>query len=268
MQDNVIIPASRWYSAIKTRRSRRQYDGQAISPEVWAQLCKVCAEFQPFPGARAVPIEDSPVDLYKGIVGSYGKIVSAPSFIAFIGDMDSPNVQEEIGYTGEGIILEAESLKLNTCWMGAFYRRDVAASFVEMKSSERIVAISAVGYAVGIKSFGERLITGFGWTHRRKSLSSIADGLHESEWSKPVKDALEAAKIAPSATNRQPWIFTVTPDSITVSVNRPGMEFNVAKRLDCGIAMLHLEVSLLKHGISGKWEFLKAPEVARFNFTG
>ena len=108
----MIIPASRWYDAIKKRRSRRQYDNRPIPPDTWAQLTEVCDEFRPFPHARAVPVEGSPTNLYKGIVGPYGRLTGVPSFIAFIGDTDSPNVQEEVGYTGEGIILEAESLNL------------------------------------------------------------------------------------------------------------------------------------------------------------
>jgi hypothetical protein len=34
--------------------------------------------------------------------------------------------------------------------------------------------------------------------------------------------------------------------------------------LDCGIAMLHIEVAALNAGMKGKWEFLKSPQVARF----
>lgn len=261
------IPFARWFGAIRIRRSRRQFNSLPVSPDACMQLSKVCAEFRPFPNARAVLVEGSPNRLFKGIVGSYGKITGAPAFITFIGDMDSPTVQEEVGYTGEGIILEASSLRLATCWVGGFFRPEVAASFVEMNASERILAVTPVGYATKRQSLEERLMTGFGLTHRRKSLFSIVTGLREENWSEWVREALKAARIAPSAINRQPWVFNVEPDGITVSVNRPGMEFNIAKRLDCGIAMLHIEVVALQYGRRGTWEFLKAPEVARFNVT-
>jgi len=39
----------------------------------------------------------------------------------------------------------------------------------------------------------------------------------------------------------------------------------VSKQLDCGIAMLHIEVAALNCGIRGNWQFLKAPQVARFS---
>ncbi len=38
----------------------------------------------------------------------------------------------------------------------------------------------------------------------------------------------------------------------------------MAKRLDCGIAMLHIELGALSKGVKGRWELLKQPQVARF----
>ncbi|MBM3310011.1 MAG: nitroreductase, partial [Candidatus Aminicenantes bacterium] len=79
----------------------------------------------------------------------------------------------------------------------------------------------------------------------------------------PLK-ALEAARLAPSATNRQPWRFEVGDGSITVRIDggREGGRFS--KRLDCGIAMLHLELGARAAGVDGRWVFLPAPAVARF----
>jgi len=206
----------------------------------------------------------SPEPLYKGIIGPYGKIKGAPGFIAFIGNMDGPNVQEHTGYTGEGIILEAEALHVATCWVGGFYRKEVVASLIDMKQNEEVLGITPIGYVVKRQATTERLITGFGLTHRRKSLSTIVTGLKEVDWPVWIKAALDAARLAPSAVNRQPWKFNVEPDNIIITVNKPGMEFNISRRLDCGIAMLHIEISALSHGIHGSWEFLEAPRVARF----
>ena len=107
-------------------------------------------------------------------------------------------------------------------------------------------------------------MTGFGLTHRRRPLSGLVSGLRESEWPRWVKLALEAARLAPSAVNRQPWRFNVEPNSITVSVNTVGREYGLSKRLCCGIAMLHIEVAALTCGTKGSWKFLEPPLVARF----
>jgi hypothetical protein len=107
-------------------------------------------------------------------------------------------------------------------------------------------------------------MTGFGWTHKRKPLTELVMGIEELKWPVGVKTALEAARVAPSAVNRQPWRFKVETNSITISVDNLKDTFNISKRLDCGIAMLHFEVASLYCGVQGKWEFLKPPDVARF----
>ena len=107
-------------------------------------------------------------------------------------------------------------------------------------------------------------MTGFGLTHKRKKLSGLVTGLDASAWPQWIKVSLEAARLAPSAVNRQPWRFHIEPDSITVSVNVMKREYGISKRLCCGIAMLHIEIAALNCGIKGNWEFLKQPQVAKY----
>jgi nitroreductase len=255
----------RWYSVIDRRRSHRQYNPkQPIASELLDALKRACEEFRPFPAARSVLVAESPVDVFKGLVGSYGKVTGAPAFIAFIGDMTHPNVQEMTGYSGEGIILEATALGLNTCWVGGFFKPDVAARLTGAKDHERVLAVTPVGYGRLSPTVEEVVMSGFGRHHRREPLSKLVSSVPENQWPDWVRAALEAARLAPSAINRQPWGFEVEPDAVTVSVRIRGPSFNVSKRLDCGIAMLHLELGAASCGIQGKWEFLKAPEVARF----
>jgi nitroreductase len=259
------IPLSKWYSAVKRRRSRRHFDpNRPIESVSLAALERVCREFTPFPHARAYLVSGPTKDIFKGIVGSYGKVSGAPAFVAFIGDMRAPSVQEEVGYTGEGIILEATAMGLNTCWVAGFFRPESVTSLVEIKDNERVLAVTPVGYASGFESLGERLMTGFGLTHRRLPLSKLISGQRVDNLPEWVQVSLEAARLAPSAVNRQPWGFDVDGSGITVFVRTSGPEFNVSKRLDCGIAMLHIEVAALQYSCMGKWEFLQPPQVAKF----
>jgi len=259
------IPFSRWYAAIGTRRSRRQFDPTKPIPDhLLTELRTVCAEFKPYPHARAELVTERCNEVFKGVIGSYGKIKCAQAFIAFIGDTTSKNFQETTGYTGEGIILEATALNLATCWVAGFFRPQIVASLVNIVENEKILAVTPVGYAKEQESLEEKFMTGFGRTHERKPLYSLVTGLEENEWPEWVKIALEAARVSPSAVNRQPWSFYVQPNAITVSVRTRGAEFNVSKRLDCGIAMLHIEVAAMYSGIAGRWEFLDSPLVARF----
>ncbi len=259
------IPFSRWYSVVHRRRSRRHFDpNRPIESGSLAALDRVCREFTPFPHARAYLVSEPAKDIFKGIIGSYGKIKGAPAFIAFIGDMNSPFVQEEVGYTGEGIILEATALGLNTCWVAGFFRPESVASLIEIGSKERILAVTPVGYARKFESLEEKLMTGFGHTHKRLPVSKLVSGLGKEKLPDWVRASLEAARLAPSAVNRQPWGFNVEDDGITVFVRTSGPEFNVSKRLDCGIAMLHIEVAALSSGVKGDWKLLEAPRVGRF----
>ncbi len=260
------IPFSRWYPAIEKRRSRRHFDAsRPIESDKLSALDTVCKQFMPFPNARSCLVTESVKNVFKGIIGSYGKIKGAPAFIAFIGDMDSAYVQEELGYTGERIILEATALGLNTCWVAGFFKPESVSSLVEIKSNERVLAVTPVGYARRFESLEEKLMTGFGRTHRRVPISRLVGSLTQDSLPEWMRASIQAARLAPSAVNRQPWGFHVEDNSITVYVRTGGPEFDVSKRLDCGIAMLHIEVAALNCGVRGDWQFLKAPQVARFS---
>jgi len=86
------------------------------------RLERLCEEFRPFKGVRAEIVRTPPEGVFKGIIGSYGKIRNAPHIAVVIGDASIPEVQEAAGYLGEGIILDATSLGLHTCWIGGFFR--------------------------------------------------------------------------------------------------------------------------------------------------
>jgi nitroreductase len=259
------VPFSTWHPAIEKRRSRRGFDRNIpIAPETLAALDKVCNQFAPFPHARSRLVTESVESVFKGIIGSYGRVKGAPAFIAFIGDMDEPFVQEKVGYTGEGIILEATALGLSTCWVGGFFRPEVVASLIDVSDKERVLAVTPVGYAQQSESWEEKSMMRLARSRSRLPLSKLVRGLPREKWPDWVSICLEAARLAPSASNRQPWGFDVQENSITVFVRTGGPGFSVSKRLDCGIAMLHLEVAAAHCGCMGEWEFLPSPQVAKF----
>ena len=258
-----ISPA--WYPAINTRRSRRAYDkGKPIGTEVKNRLHEVCSGFKPYSGVRVEFISEPPDDIFANALGFYGNIKGAPAFLAFVGDTSDPNMQEKMGYTGEAAVLEATSHGLGTCWVALTYNAKAVKSLVKLEQNEKLICVSPVGYTTDAWSFEEKALTGFGVFHQRKPLPTMTSGLAESARPDWAKAAVEAARLAPSAMNRQPWSFHISKDSITVSVKNRGLEFSVAKRLDCGIAMLHIELGALSKGVKGHWELLKQPQVAKF----
>jgi len=259
------IPFSIWHDAVSKRRSIRQYAPKPVEAVNLEAMRRVCMEFRPFQSARAVLVNDPPEEVFWGIPGGYGKVSGAPALMAFVGDMQSPDVQEALGYTGEGVILEATALGLATCWVGGFFWPKRAAAVANVAPNERVLAVTPIGYAREGASLEEKAMSRFGRNWQRRPLSELVSGLGEKDWPAWMKAALEAARLAPSAMNRQPWRFQVDKGSVTVSADsavNPTMV--VSKRLDCGIAMLHIEIGALSAGVRGSWELLKSPQVARF----
>lgn len=259
----MISPA--WYPAIAPRCSRRAYArDKTIDTEIRQKLREACESFEPYSGVRVEFIPEPPDDVFANAMGFYGNIKGAPAFVAFIGNMSDPNVQEKMGYTGEGIILEATSHGLGTCWVALTYNAKAVKSLVRLEKGEKLICVSPVGHTAEAWSLEEKALGGFGATHQRKALQSMVSGLPESGWPDWARAAVEAGRLAPSAMNRQPWGFHIEDRSLTVYVKDRGLEFNVARRLDCGIAMLHIELGALSKGVKGCWDLLKQPQVAKF----
>lgn len=259
------FPVERWYESIFSRRSRRRYDEHGLEPDMVSHLRDFTSDLNNFTGgARAVLVTESPEKVFKGIIGSYGRIKGAPAYAAFIGDVHNPYVHETVGYMGECFILEATSLGLGTCWVGGFFDSEVVKSQVHIEENEKVFAVTPVGFAVKEHDTEEKMMSGFVSSHKRKDLRSLCRGVPRDQWPDWVKTALEAARLAPSAINRQPWRFLAEKDAITISVDSAFLQLGVSKRLDCGIAMLHLELGARTNGVKGEWESLNSPDVARF----
>jgi nitroreductase len=257
----VDISYDAWYPAIFERHSRRSYSSRPVEGEKLERLCAVCRDFKPFPGARAELVLNPPAHVFKGLVGRYGGVNGAVHYMAFIGDMDAPHVQEAAGFMGEGIILEATALGLDTCWVGGFFRPEAVGRDVSLAGSERVLSITPVGYGVAQKDLSERLLTSLVRSHRRKPLVELVLEGKPSGW---TEKALEAARLAPSARNRQPWRFGIEKNAVVVSEDKTRSMSSISKRLDCGIAMLHLELGARAADAAGRWELLASPRVARF----
>jgi hypothetical protein len=250
-----------WYQAIFLRHSRRSFMSRRPEEEKVARLEALCREFHPFPGARAEFVRLSPDVIFKGLLGVYGRITGACFYVAFIGSGDGLNVEEGIGYTGEGVILEATALGLGTCWVSGFFRPEAVKAHLSLAESERVFAVTPIGYAERDYTFKDKIYRSLAGSRKRKLLPQICEGPGTELWQ---DKALEAARLAPSASNRQPWRFGLGGGSITVRTDGPKDSGRYPKRLDCGIAMLHLELGAAAEGVSGRWVPLRPPEVARF----
>jgi hypothetical protein len=259
----VEIPFERWNEAVVKRRSRRRFHYVPPLLPLNRHIWRFCNDFRPFPNVQAVLVNQPAETILTGAIGPYGKIRGAQAFIAVLADVE-PYAEEKAGYTGEGIVLEATACGLDTCWVGGSFRRDAAGPMAGIDIGEKIFAVMPIGYGAARWSFTEKLLSGFGKTHIRKPVQQLIVNTNGAQMPPWIAMALEAGRLAPSAYNRQPWRFSFSENSITVSVDSTGRDHGVSKRLDCGIAMLHIEVAARIQGITGTWEFLPDPCVARF----
>lgn len=259
------LPVERWHRAILERASRRRYDRRPVAEKALVRLEQVCRDFRPFPEARVALVRE-PVDMVAaGIIGSYGRVSGSPCYLAFIGRKDSPRVQEAVGYTGEGLILEATALGLATCWVGGLFKPKAASSALDLTPGEMVLAITPVGHPSAKDSLTDRSFRALAGSAKRKPLEDLIVGglAPEDRW----RAALTAARLAPSANNRQPWRFRIDGDAVTVLADVVKVNEKISRRLDCGVAMLHLELGARAAGLNGEWESLGAPEVARFRLS-
>ena len=108
---------ARWRDAIFHRVSVRSFDRQPIPETSLHQLTKTIDLLQPAaPAARAVVVDDEPRDILRG--AAYGLFAGAQGYIALLGNPKDERIDQQIGYLGEGLVLEATALGLGTCWVG------------------------------------------------------------------------------------------------------------------------------------------------------
>lgn len=255
---NGELPVGRWERAIAARVSRRRYLPRDPDPSLLQRLEDHCARFRPLGAARALLVSPCPPDLFRGIVGSYGSIRGATSCLVFAGPAGA---EAQVGYVGEAAVLEATALGLGTCWVGGLFRPDALGGRAALAPGERVWAVAAVGIPPDRKSLEERLMAGIARSRTRRPAEELARGV--GGWPAWAARAVAAARLAPSALNRQPWRFRREGGTLVLCAEGPDT-YAIPKRLDCGIALLHAELGARAAGWTGGWELLPAPGVAAF----
>lgn len=254
-----MLPVERWWTAIFERVSVRNFTHQPIPTGAFDRLIKATALLQPMaPSARAVVVRDKPDRILRG--AAYGLFSGAQGYIVLMGNPDGHRVDQEVGYLGEGLVLEATALGLGTCWVGGMFRASKVKGLGPIPG-EKVFAVIPLGYPAARPSFGHRFLKGFARSKNRKDLATICPSLpHAPPW---AVAGLEAARLAPSAMNRQPWRFTIQDDQVILADGGFDTPL-VSKKLDCGIALLHFELGARHAGWQGRWEWRKAPDIAVF----
>ncbi len=217
--------------AVKDRHSVRSYTDRKIESEVLEQLRRTVDGCNRESGLHIQLCTDEP-NAFAGTMAKYGKFKNVKNYIALVGKK-ATDLDEKCGYYGEKIVLEAQALGLNTCWVALTYSKGKSAAVVG--AGEKQLMVIALGY-------GETN----GVSHKLKTieeLSSVAGSM--PDW---FRNGMEAAQLAPTAMNQQK--FTLELDGNAVKA-LPGSGFYT--KVDLGIVKYHFELG----AGSGQWKWAK-----------
>ena len=207
---------------MKERHSVRQYTDKKIEKEKREVLNALIAKINQKTGLHIQIIYDEP-KCFNSMMAHYGKFDGVNNYIALVREKSKPD--EALGYYGEQIVLKAQELRLNTCWVAMTHGKSKA----QIDKGEKLVCLISLGYG---KTAGA--------AHKSKKLSEVCNYKKDMpEW---FLSGMEAALLAPTAMNRQKFYFELLPDnSIKITCGK-----GLYTKLDLGIVKYHFEV------VSGK----------------
>ncbi len=214
--------------AMKQRHSVRSYKNKPLEDTVADQLEQLISECNKESGLHIQLVKNEP-KAFDSTMAHYGKFSGVTNYIAMIGKKGG-NLDEQCGYYGEKIVLHAQQMGLNTCWVAMTYKKIPSAFKVE--SGEKLTVVIAVGY-------GETE----GIPHKSKTPEAVSSSNGNTpQW---FKNGIDAALLAPTALNQQKFKFSLDGNKVSV---KAGLGFYT--RIDLGIVKYHFEMAAGKENFT------------------
>ena len=214
--------------AIVSRHSVRAFTGKPLEQDVATMLEERIETINKEANLHIQLVRNEP-KAFKGGLAKYGKFANVNDYILMAGGKSS-DLDERIGYYGEMIVLLAQTLGLNSCWVGLTYKKTEGAYV--LNEGETIRACIAIGYG---KEGGR--------THKTKTAEEVSDVCEQSpSW---YRKGVEAALLAPTAVNQQKFFFEYIPASEGGKAGvRATRRFSLVgfTKIDLGIAKCHFEI--------------------------
>ena len=204
--------------AIHARHSVRNYIDRPLADDIVARLRALIADYNTASGLNMQLVTGDP-DTFDCFWAHYGKFSGVTNYIALIGD---PDAAELCGYYGEKLVLEAQMMGLNTCWVGLSYKK-VPGRYT-IAPGEKLHLVIALGYG-----------TTQGVMHKSKTIDKVSK-CHGNmpDW---FRAGVEAALLAPTAVNQQKFRFELIGDRVRATTG-----WGFYSKVDLGIAKLHFEI--------------------------
>ena len=213
--------------AIEARHSVRAYKNEPLAEDASRRLVEEINVVNQKGSLHIQLIQNEP-KAFQGTLAKYGKFRNVTSYMVMAGKR-ADDLDERIGYYGEHLVLLAQTLGLNTCWVGLSYKK-VPGTYV-LEEGEVIKAYIAIGY-------GETQ----GTSHKIKTpeqVSNVSDTT--SLW---FRSGVEAALLAPTAVNQQKFSFEYLGmnGGRHQVLAKKGFSMIGYAQIDLGIAKYHFEV--------------------------
>ena len=212
--------------AIEARHSVRAYKDQPLSEETVKVLEDEIVTLNN-EGQLHIQLICNEPKAFQGTMAKYGKFRNANNYLVMAGKK-ADDLDERIGYYGEHLVLLAQTLGLNTCWVGLSYSK-VPGTY-ELGKDEKIACYIAIGY-------GETQGVG----HKIKTVEQVSNASDITpSW---FKKGVEAALLAPTAVNQQKFSFEYVGISNNHHQVRAKKGFSMIgyTQMDLGIAKYHFE---------------------------
>ena len=159
---------------------------------------------------------------FTTFLAHYGKFNNVKNYLVLIGKK-CDNLDEKLGYCGEKIVLYAQTLGINSCWVGLTYKK-VKTAFT-INDGEKMRCAIALGYS-----------TQEGKPHKSKEIEKVSIANNPPQW---FIDGMNAALLAPTSLNQQKFVFKLI-DENTVEAKAKTAFFS---KIDLGIAKYHFELA-------------------------
>ena len=213
--------------AIEARHSVRAYQDRPLAADVVKAMEEQIAAVNHESGLHIQLIQNEP-KAFLGTLAKYGKFRNVKNYLVLAG-RKTEDLDEHVGYYGEHLVLLAQTLGLNTCWVGLSYSK-VPGTYV-LKEGEKIACYIALGY-------GETQ----GVSHKIKTIKQVSNTSDTTpSW---FKKGVEAALLAPTAVNQQKFSFEYVGEVDGRHRVRAKRGFSLIgyTQMDLGIARYHFEV--------------------------
>jgi len=210
--------------AIRARHSVRKYVDKPIEAEKVAALQGVVKRVNAEAGLNIQLVLEEPKAFSAGL-WKYGQFSGVRNYFVMAGPKGK-ETEQKIGFCGEELVLLAQTLGLNTCWVGLTYKK-IPGTFT-LREGDVVHCVIALGYGANA-----------GVQHPLKPVEKF----YESKETPPqwFLAGMEAAMLAPTAVNQQKFKM-ILHDGNKVEA-RTFFSLTGYVDIDLGIVKYHFETA-------------------------